>query len=70
MEDTMQTTVYEDYSMDFTSRAQVAQNKDGKWFRRSQFRDPRYGYKWSSWRPSTFNPEGKSGQLLNVRLPK
>lgn len=31
---------------------QVAVRADGETFRRSQVRDPRYGYRWSAWRPT------------------
>lgn len=64
------TEVFEICSMDFTSRCQYAQNKNGKWFRRTQYRDPRYGYKWSRWQASHFNPEGRRGEPRKVRLPK
>lgn len=64
------TTVYEAYTMDYTGRVQLAANKSGQWFRRSQYRDPRYGYKWGRWtRTGEQNPTGR-GEMRRVRLPK
>ncbi len=71
------TPVFESYSADFTSRIETAQRADGVWFSRYQYRDQRYGYKWSPWRRSgapTFTdgtPKPiEHGQQKNVRLPK
>ncbi len=64
------TEVFETYTMDYTGRIQHAQNKDGKWFRRSQYRDPRYGYKWSKWQnEASFTPD-RTGEMHKVRLPR
>ena len=65
------TTVYSDFSMDYTSESEYAQRADGQWFSRYQFRDPRYGYKWSAWRMTSFKPERarKKGDY-KIRLPK
>lgn len=38
------------YTMDYTSQIQYAVSETGKVFTRSQYRDPRYGYKWAAWR--------------------
>jgi hypothetical protein len=65
------TKVYETYSADFTSRIQYAQRDDGQWFTRSQYRDPRYGYKWSKWQATAVAPRNTgAGQERRVRLPK
>lgn len=40
---------YRKFTMDFTSEIQYALSESGKVFRRSQYRDPRYGYKWGKW---------------------
>lgn len=65
------TKVYETFSMDFTSRIEHAQRADGIWFERSQYRDPRYGYKWTAWRKSySFDPGTRRGEERRVRLPK
>lgn len=37
------------YTMDYTSQIQYAVSETGKVFKRSQYRDPRYGYKWHKW---------------------
>lgn len=67
------TKVYESYSMDYTSRIEHAQRVDGIWFKRSQYRDPRYGYKWTSWRKTSVGPHSdlvEQGYDRKVRLPK
>lgn len=64
-------TVYRDFSMDFTSEREYAQRADGTWFSRYQYRDPRYGYKWSAWRKAGLLPERATlkGER-RVRLPR
>lgn len=37
------------YDGGITERRQVAVREDGALFSRGQYRDPRYGYKWSKW---------------------
>lgn len=65
------TMIFETYSMDYTSRREHAQRADGVWFSRSQYRDPRYGYKWSRWERTGFLPERatRMGER-KIRLPK
>lgn len=62
---------YTGYTMDFTSQIQFAETADGRVFKRSQFRDPRYGYKWAAWRETVKAAvEGKNPQgPRNWRLP-
>lgn len=62
--------VFETYSMDYTSIQHRAQNKAGKWFTRSQYRDPRYGYKWTAWKPLGYEwKPDRTGREMSVRLP-
>lgn len=65
------TKIFRTFSMDFTSESEYAQRNDGQWFKRYQYRDPRYGYKWSRWEHTSFLPERASlkGEKA-VRLPK
>jgi hypothetical protein len=63
------TLVVTTYSMDFTSQIQHARRSDGQWFRRTQYRDPRYGYKWGPWKASAA-PEKQWGDMRSVHLPK
>lgn len=65
------TKIYRAFSMDFTSEREYAQRGDGKWFSRYQYRDQRYGYKWSKWQATSFLPERASlkGEY-RIRLPK
>ncbi len=62
---------FEGYTMDYTGQIQYAISDSGKTFTRSQFRDPRYGYKWSAWRETT--PVAVEGMVpkgaKNWRLP-
>ncbi len=64
--------VFESYSMDYSSRRESAQRDDGVWFTRHQYRDPRFGYKWSKWERS--GPPRRLEELASeerrVRLPK
>ena len=65
------TKVFRSYSMDYSSQIEHAQRADGQWFTRSQYRDPRYGYKWTAWRETTFLPERASPDgERRLRLPK
>jgi hypothetical protein len=59
------------YTMDYTSQIQYAVSETGKVFRRSQYRDPRYGYKWRSWSETApVSVEGLSPNgPKNWRLP-
>lgn len=63
-------TVIRTFSMDFTSQREHAQREDGQWFTRSQYRDPRYGYKWSAWKPTSAAPANGHPEDRKVRLPK
>lgn len=64
-------TIYRSFSMDYTSEREYAQRPDGKWFTRYQYRDPRYGYKWSKWQTTGFLPERASPKGdYKIRLPK
>lgn len=69
--DTDMQTIYLTFSMDYTSESEYAQRSDGQWFSRYQYRDSRYGYKWSAWRATSLLPEraSKKGER-KVRLPK
>lgn len=62
---------FKGYTMDFTSQIEFAVSETGKVFKRSQFRDPRYGYKWGPWRETVaVAVEGKAPQgPRNWRLP-
>ena len=69
--ETEMTMIYQSFSMDFTSTIEHAKRDDGQWFTRSQYRDPRYGYKWSAWRKTTFLPErARPHAERKIRLPK
>jgi hypothetical protein len=59
------------YTMDFTSQIQYAKSESGQVFKRMQYRDPRYGYKWGKWNPTAAcSIEGKHNQgARNWRLP-
>lgn len=75
MNNTNTTSVYETYSMDYTSRTEWARRADGQWFRRGQYRDPRYGYKWSAWTAvaanvAEMNVADRRPDQRRVRLPK
>jgi hypothetical protein len=51
------------YTMDYTSQIEFAVSETGKVFRRMQYRDARYGYKWSKWSETVAAAlEGKSDQ--------
>ena len=64
-------TIYRTFSMDYTSESEHAQRADGQWFKRYQYRDPRYGYKWSAWQKSPFLPERASVKGdRKIRLPR
>jgi hypothetical protein len=58
------------FSMDFTMQIEHAMRADGVWFRRCQFRDARYGYKWSAWKPATAPTAFTSETGRTARLPK
>jgi hypothetical protein len=64
--------IFEGYSMDYTARFHFAQRADGQWFKRSQVKDPHFGYKWSKWREiaEAGVPERKSETGRTARLPK
>jgi hypothetical protein len=49
------------YTMDYTSQIQYAKSESGKVFQRMQYRDLRYGYKWSPWRET--EPTAIDGKL-------
>lgn len=67
----MKTKVYESCTMDYTTRIEHAQRSDGQWFKRIQGRDPRFGYKWGRWIPTTFGPrDGVRARESSIRLPK
>lgn len=68
----MKVKVYETYSMDFSSCKENVQREDGQWFQRYQYRDPRYGYKWSPWK-KTVDMNAKEMVFkgeFNRRIPK
>ena len=58
------------YSADYTSQVEHARNAAGQWFRRSQYRDPRYGYKWTRWALSPAPPETAMPTGRKARLPQ
>ena len=62
---------FDGYTMDFTGRIQYALSETGKVFSRSQYRDPRYGYKWAKWHETAPSAvEGLSPRgARNWRLP-
>lgn len=62
---------FEGYTMDYTGRIQYALSETGKVFRRSQYRDARYGYKWAKWSETVTSViEGLSPKgARNWRLP-
>jgi hypothetical protein len=66
----MANVILDSHSMDFTARIQHAQRSDGQWFTRIQYRDTRYGYKWSSWRAVANGPERGSDTGRTARLPR
>jgi len=66
----MANTILRSYSMDFTMQIEHAQRADGQWFSRVQYRDTRYGYKWSAWKPVGSGPEHGSETGRVARLPR
>lgn len=67
----MANMILRSYSMDFTMQIEHAQRADGQWFRRCQYRDTRYGYKWSPWKETGSGPYGQSSETGRIaRLPK
>lgn len=68
----MTSEILSGYSMDFTMQIHYAQRADGTWFSRCQYRDSRYGYKWSAWKVTRQpHPEqflSSTGKI--ARLPK
>lgn len=65
--------IFESYTMDFTGRIHHAQREsDGQWFKRHQFKDPRYGYKWGAWKKDTRGPENAGLPIPGngARLPR
>lgn len=63
--------IYENYSMDFSFIIHHAMREDGQWFRRVQYKDARYGYKWSKWREcSAPAMSGIMNAYRKARLPK
>ena len=66
----MATMIVETFSMDYTSAIHFAQRPDGQWFTRSQYRDARYGYKWTAWRPVPYGPDKGRATGQVARLPK
>lgn len=61
--------IYEGHSMDFTSKIEYAMRADGAWFQRWQYRDSRFGYKWSAWRASV-EPTNASANAYNAKKPR
>lgn len=63
--------IHESFSADYTAITQWAQRADGQWFTRSQYRDPRYGYKWGRWRETTDRslPLRMTATRVTARLP-
>lgn len=67
----MTNQILRSYSMDFTMQIEHAQRADGTWFRRCQYRDARYGYKWSPWRAVPNSPTGHVSETgRSARLPR
>lgn len=64
--------IHESYSADYTAINQWAKRADGQWFARSQYKDPRYGYKWGRWRETTERslPLRMSPTRIYARLPR
>ena len=67
------TKILTSYTGDYTGQVEHAQRADGQWFRRSQYRDPRYGYQWKAW-SEVAAPYSASGhfseRMARIRLPK
>jgi hypothetical protein len=67
---TVANEILSSYTMDYTSQIEHAMRADGVWFTRSQYRCPRYGYKWTAWRIASA-PSGYTSQTgRSARLPK
>lgn len=66
------TETFTTYTMDYTGQVEHAMRGDGRWFSRCQYRDPRYGYKWGAWRPSSAPDRcvPGTGRMRRIRLPK
>ena len=62
---------FKGYTMDFTSQIEYAVSETGNVFTRSQYRDARYGYKWTKWRQTVASAvEGLTPSgAKNWRLP-
>ena len=67
----MASRIIRSFSMDFTMQVEHAQRADGTWFRRCQYRDARYGYKWSAWQQVVNGPSGHASETgRTARLPR
>jgi hypothetical protein len=64
--------IHESFSADYTVINQWAKRADGQWFTRSQYKDPRYGYKWGRWRETTERslPLRLTPTRVTARLPR
>jgi hypothetical protein len=64
-------TIHRAFTADFTSEIHYARDKQGRVWRRAQFRDPRYGYKWSNWKFTKREaiPPGATPTDRRARLP-
>lgn len=61
--------VYESSTADFSCLVHHARRDDGQWFTRYQQRDPRFGYRWGSWRKASA-PAYARETGRKARLPK
>lgn len=64
------TSILETCTADYTARVHHARRADGQWYTRTQVRDPRYGYRWTAWRPTAVAPEHGRDTGRTARLPK
>lgn len=71
---TTQTTGFETFTSDYTGRINIARRADGQWFTRIQSKDPRYGYRWGSWRETSshdaYSEDVQRLRPVTWRLPK
>ncbi len=70
MDITAANVIHESHTMDYTARVEHAMNAAGQWFKRIQYRDQRYGYKWTAWSLSSGLPETAFSTGRKARLPR
>lgn len=63
-------TILESFTADYTAKVHHAQRSDGQWFTRMQERHPRFGYRWTAWRTTTYCPDRAFPTTRTARLPK